>query len=222
MSCAEQRDGGQRDIAHGAGPPPRFRKPGPWLSSPKTPNPPAGKNPGACRTAPSSAPLVARRPRPKSSCGSSSLRLPRDRTAFCFGQSVPNPLRLIRAPRRKTPVARSGRFVFRVAPPRRPIAPPQLRSVARATGTLAASVDSSHPRSGARSAAPHTGLVGVVSRGFPGPGRPSASPLPRAVGVFPAPLLGTSKAFHPVGRAHFKRWLPHFGNRPVYSSPGSN
>ena len=61
---------------------------------------------------------------------------------------------MIRCPGRKTPAARSGWFAFRVAPPRRHPAPPQLRSACRAVW------------------------------------RPSA------------PLLGTSKAIHPVGRAH--------------------
>lgn len=180
LSRAEQRDGEQRDIAPGAGPPLRFRKSGPWLSSPKTPNPLAGKNPGACRTAPSSAPLVARRPRPKTSRGVSSLRRPRDRDADRFGQSVLNPLRLIRNPGRKTPAARSGWFVFRVAPPRRhdEPAPPQLRSVARATVTLSAPVESFQTRSGARPAAPPTGLVRVIGFGFPGPGRPARGHSP--------------------------------------------
>ena len=97
-----------------------------------------------------------------------------------------------------------------IAPPRRheEPAPPQLRSVARATVTLSAPVESFQNRSGARPAAPPTGLVESVGFGFPGHGRPSAWPLPRAVEEFSAPLLGTSKAFHPVGRAHFKVSCP--------------
>ncbi|MBK8871840.1 MAG: hypothetical protein IPN19_12620 [Elusimicrobia bacterium] len=43
---------------------------------------------------------------------------------------------MIRLSGRKTPAVRYGRFAFWVAPPCRPIAPPQLRSVARVTGTL--------------------------------------------------------------------------------------
>ena len=129
---------------------------------------------------------------------------------------------MIRCPGRKTPAARSGRFAFRcrspaafvasavIAPPRRheEPAPPQLRSVARATVTLSAPVESFQNRSGARPAAPPTGLVESVGFGFPGHGRPSAWPHPRAVEEFSAPLLGTSKAFHPVGRAHFKVSCP--------------
>jgi len=48
----------------------------------------------------------------------------------------------------------------------------------------------------------------VVGFGFPGPGRPSAWPLPRAVVVYSSPLLGTSTPFHPVGRAHVKVSCP--------------
>ena len=131
------------------------------------PETPVEKTPALSRRA-----LVARRPRPKSARGASSLRRPRNQDADRCGQSVlvsglapsnhflaslgsvTNPLRLIRYPGRKTPADRCGWFAFRVAPPRRPPAPPQLRSACRAVW------------------------------------RP------------PAPLLGTSKAFHPVGRAH--------------------
>ena len=137
------------------------------------PETPVEKTPALSRRA-----LVARRPRPKSARGASSLRRPRNQDADRCGQSVlvsglapsnhflaslgsvTNPLRLIRYPGRKTPADRCGWFAFRVAPPRRPPAPPQLRSACRAVW------------------------------------RP------------PAPLLGTSKAFHPVGRAHFKVSCP--------------
>jgi len=147
LSRAEQRGGEHRDIARGAGPPP---------IATENPKPIRRKKPRRLPRCSSSAPLVARRPRPKTSRGSSSLRRPRNRDASRFGQSVPKPLRLIRRPRRKTPAARSGWFVFRVAPPRRheKPAPPQLRSVARVTETLSALSGSSQPRSGARPAAP--------------------------------------------------------------------
>ena len=87
------------------------------------------ENPGSRRAAPSSAPLVARRPRTKNRAG------PARSVVRATGQL---PLRLDRSraapvgspPWRENPAARSGWFVLRVAPPRRPIAPPQLRSAA--------------------------------------------------------------------------------------------
>ncbi len=201
LSYAEQRDGEHRDIAPGAGLPP--------IATEK-PKPIRRKKPRRLPRRSSSAPLVARRPRPKTSRGASSLRRTRNRDVGRFGQSVPKPLRLIRRSGRKTPAISSGWFVFWVATPRRheERAPPPLRSVAHATVPSSAAFGSSHTRSGARPAALPTGLAGEFGFGSPAPGRPSTWPLPRAVGVFSAPLLGTSKAFHPSGRAHFKDGCP--------------
>jgi hypothetical protein len=151
LSRAEQRDGGQSDIAPGAGSPP---------IPTENPKPIRRRKPRRLPRRSSSDPL-GRSPAP-----------PEKLARVQLASSSPRPdrilLRSIRpkaAPvdsRRggKTPAARFGRFVFRVAPPRRPPAPPQLRSACRAVGT------------------------------------PSA------------PELGTSKAFHPSGRAHgFDFWF---------------
>ena len=158
---------------------------GSWLSPPKPPNPPAGKNPGARRAAPPR-PIVrplGRSPAPpekraRGQLAPSPLRPDRlqlrpIRSGFRASALQPFP-RIPRLGHKTAPVGspsgeknprrslRLIRLLGRSAASARKPAPPQLRSVARATGTVSAPIRSSQPRSGARPAAPPTGLVGGV------------------------------------------------------------